>query len=116
MGKLRNARKACSSYAVTKITPGEFSFGEALRTSKPSVPGICTSRNTRSGENSQRVQVGSPASQAKLEHVPFTSARNVEVNATSSNSERAHANNDIDIGVPSLQMIDGDLLFSYSLD
>jgi hypothetical protein len=80
------------------------------------MPGICTSRNTRSGENSQRVQVGSPASQAKLEHVPFTSARNVEVNATSSNSERAHADHDIDIGVPSLQVIDGDLLFSYSLD
>jgi hypothetical protein len=59
---------------------------------------------------------GSPASQAKLEHVPFTSARNVEVNATSSNIERAHADNDIDIGVPSLQVIDGDLLFSYSLD
>jgi hypothetical protein len=78
--------------------------------------GICTSRNTRSGENSQRVQVGSPASQAKLEHVPFASERNVEVNATSSNSERAHADNDIDIGVPSLQVIDGDLLFSYSLD
>ena len=38
MRKLRNARKACSSYAVTKITPGEFSFGKALRTSKPSIP------------------------------------------------------------------------------
>jgi hypothetical protein len=49
-------------------------------------------------------------------HVPFASAGNVEVNATSSNSERAHADNDIDIGVPSLQVIDGDLLFSYSLD
>jgi hypothetical protein len=39
-----------------------------------------------------------------------------DVNATSSNSERAHADNDIDFGVPSLQVIDGDLLFSYSLD
>ena len=51
-----------------------------------------------------------------VDHVPFASAGNVEVNATSSNSERAHADNDIDIGVPSLQVIDGDLLFSYSLD
>ena len=29
---------------------------------------------------------------------------------------RAHADDDIDIGVPSLQVIDGDLLVSYSLD
>jgi hypothetical protein len=50
-----------------------------------------------------------------VDHVPFASAGNVEVNATSS-SERAHADNDIDIGVPSLQVIDGDLPFSYSLD
>jgi hypothetical protein len=103
---MQSRRSLQASFPLAR--PSEHQNRPCLASVRQEIPG-----QTRTP---QRVQVGSPASQAKLEHVPFTSARNVEVNATSSNSEHAHADNDIDIGVPSLQVIDGDLLFSYSLD
>src|SRR5262249_19609489 len=35
------------------MTDGRSSLGKALRTSNPSIPGICTSRKTTSGESSR---------------------------------------------------------------
>src|SRR5882672_3330379 len=51
MAARSNAASACLSYAVTNTVVG-MSAGPIVRTtSSPVMPGICTSRNTRSGAN-----------------------------------------------------------------